>query len=212
MMRFADLMQYQVYQGELPPANPPGYQYFMAGNGLMLRAANRYMDVAQRIGLAEVRGLPNLYPFVHLRGKLPGRFLTRILLHAQQHLEREVVYQVVEVDDRFRLRVVAYGDRTSAVFEDSAPPDRILFEAHSHNTMEAFFSATDNAYEQHFRFYAVVGRLDQARPSVIFRLGVYGYHFPLPLSTLFQFEQGEELLFEEVFHANQHRTALPRRA
>ncbi len=210
MMQIADLLAHHIYTGELPPPNPPGYQFITAGNGVLLRAANNYMDVAQLAAPGVVRGLPELRPFLKLHGKLPGRFLLRIILHAQQYLEQEVVYQVVEVDGRFRLRVVAYGSKASATFEDSAPADRIVFEAHSHNTMGAFFSATDNAYEQHFRFYAVVGKLDQARPSVAFRLGVHGYHFPVQLDQLFDFTE-QDKFFEEVKpHANRYRNPLPR--
>jgi PRTRC genetic system protein A len=212
MIRIGDLLQHHIYQGELPPANPHGYQYIMAGNGILLRAQNRWLDVAQLVNRAEVRGLPVLRPFVRLHhAKLPGRFLLNIILHAQKHLEREVVYQVVEENGRLRLRVVAYGTRTSATFEDCVPSDQIVFEAHSHNTMKAFFSGTDNAYEQHFRWYAVVGELDKQRPSVVFRLGVYGYHFTLPLESLFdlsdvqhtfQFDtSGAQHTFKEVIHA-----------
>ncbi|MCA9873068.1 MAG: hypothetical protein KC441_05420 [Anaerolineales bacterium] len=211
MIHITDLLEHRVFQGEMPPPKQHGYQYLLAGNGVVLRAANRFMDVAQVIAPADVRGLPRLQPYVRLNGRLPGRFILSVILHAQKHLTREVVYQVPEEDGRFRLRVVAYGTKASAEFEDCAPAADILFEAHSHNTMSAFFSGTDNAFEQHFRFYAVVGHLDQPRPSVTFRLGVYGYHIPLPLSTLFDFSQGEDDLFQEVIHANRHIPALPRR-
>lgn len=208
MIQIADLLAHHIYTGELPPPNPPGYQYITAGNGVLLRAVNPYMDIAQLIAPGVVRGLPELPPYLNLRGKLPGRFLLRIILHAQQYLDQEVVYQAVEVDGRFKLRVVAYGSKASATFQDSAPADTILFEAHSHNTMGAFFSGTDNAYEQYFRFYAVVGNLDRQKPSVAFRLGVHGYHFPVRLSQLFDFT--EQDFFEEVSHANRYRHALPR--
>ena len=208
MINIADLLQHHIFQGDMPPPNARGYQYLLAGNGVVLRAANRFMDVAQVIAPADVRGLPRLQPYVRLNGRLPGRFLLNIILHAQKHLSREVVYQVPEEDGRFQLRAVAYGTKTSAEFADCAPPANILFEAHSHNTMPAFFSGTDNAFEQHFRFYAVVGHLDKPEPSVAFRLGIYGYHIPLPLSTLFDFSNGENEFFQEVIHANRHIPAL----
>lgn len=44
----------------------------------------------------------------------------------------------------------------------------LVLETHSHNTMKAFFSSTDNADEKNDRFYAVVGELNQARPTVLF--------------------------------------------
>ncbi|MEX3625011.1 Mov34/MPN/PAD-1 family protein [Viridibacillus arvi] len=43
-----------------------------------------------------------------------------------------------------------------------------VLEIHSHNTMPAYFSETDNADEQRFGLYAVVGRLDKS-PQILLR-------------------------------------------
>ena len=69
--------------------------------------------------------------------------------------------------------VAAEGDTTA-----------VLLDLHSHGAMRAFWSATDDADEQGFRVYGVIGRLDE-QPEIRLRLGVYGYWFPLPASALF---------------------------
>lgn len=48
----------------------------------------------------------------------------------------------------------AYGGRNSLRYLK-------ILEIHSHNTMGAYFSTTDDADEQQFGLYGVVGRLDQ---------------------------------------------------
>ncbi len=47
MIRISDLINHHIYQGVMPPANPHGYQYILAGNGVMLRAESRWLDVCQ---------------------------------------------------------------------------------------------------------------------------------------------------------------------
>lgn len=193
MIDIFGLTEHHVYKGgELASPNQHGYQYLMAGNGLFLRARNRFVDTLQMIASANVRGLPVLMPFVRLRtNKLPGRLLTAMVTHAGRFPEKEIVYQTAVENGKFKVHVVAFGNKTSVEFDDICPADQILFEAHSHNTMDAFFSGTDNAFEQHFRWYAVLGRVTSERPQVALRLGVYGYHFPIRLSELFDL-RGDE--------------------
>ena len=51
----------------------------------------------------------------------------------------------------------------------------IVVECHSHNTMSAFFSPTDDHDEQGGRFYCVLGHLDRPHPQLVVRLGMYGH-------------------------------------
>lgn len=195
MIAIDGLLDYDVYRGgPLPVPNRFGYGYLLAGNGVFIRAQNNFVDALQLVAPAEVRGLPMLTPFIRPRvGRLPGRLLTAIMTHAGRFPNQEVVYQVVVENGRFKVHVVAFGDKTSAEFVDVATSDKILFEAHSHNTMTAFFSATDNAYEQYFRWYAVLGRVTAERPQAALRLGVYGYHFPTRLDSLFVINGDEDI-------------------
>lgn len=45
----------------------------------------------------------------------------------------------------------------------------LLLELHSHNTMSAFFSATDDSNENNTQFYGVWGRVDKDEPEFAFR-------------------------------------------
>jgi PRTRC genetic system protein A len=44
----------------------------------------------------------------------------------------------------------------------------LVLETHSHNTMNAFFSGTDNADEKSDRFFGVLGKLNQSTPETLF--------------------------------------------
>ncbi len=63
----------------------------------------------------------------------------------------------------------------------------IVVELHSHNTMAAFFSPTDDRDELGGRFYAVIGRLDQAQPQIVIRLGMFGHWvYNIPPALIFE--------------------------
>lgn len=69
---------------------------------------------------------------------------------------------------------------------DSLPESRYLHYAdiHSHNSMEARFSAVDDKDELATRLYIVIGRLDRYFPSVTARLSCGGSYQRLDLSEI----------------------------
>ena len=64
---------------------------------------------------------------------------------------------------------------------DAYPEDRYLHYAdiHSHNSMEAKFSAADDRDERATRLYIVLGRLDQFFPEISVRMSCGGVFQPL---------------------------------
>lgn len=66
-----------------------------------------------------------------------------------------------------------------------------FMEIHSHGTMGAFFSGTDNADETSDRFYGVVGKITSVFPEYKFRLVLGGKHLEVDLFDLFQQRPGE---------------------
>ena len=57
---------------------------------------------------------------------------------------------------------------------------------HSHNTMPAVFSETDNADEKETRLYAVAGRFNQTLPEITVRAGCAGKFIPLNPEDVFE--------------------------
>ena len=64
---------------------------------------------------------------------------------------------------------------------DEPYPDRYIhvMDFHSHNTMPAVFSGTDNADEKETRLYAVAGRFNRTFPEITVRAGCAGKFIPL---------------------------------
>lgn len=59
-------------------------------------------------------------------------------------------------------------------------------EIHSHNTMPAFFSDTDDSDEQYTGIFGVIGSLDQELPTMKFRVGMDGVFKEIAVSDLFE--------------------------
>lgn len=71
---------------------------------------------------------------------------------------------------------------------DEPYPDRCIhvMDFHSHNTMPAVFSETDNADEKETRLYAVAGRFNQTLPEITVRAGCAGKFIPLNPEDVFE--------------------------
>lgn len=65
----------------------------------------------------------------------------------------------------------------------------LVMEIHSHNTMKAFFSLTDNADEKATRLYTVIGRLDKLFPDLKTRASVGGKFIDIPPAEVFEMAQ-----------------------
>lgn len=67
-------------------------------------------------------------------------------------------------------------------------PDRYLhvMDVHSHNTMPARFSKTDDEDEQAVRLYMVIGRLDRYFPEIRCRFACGGRHVEIPAELVFE--------------------------
>lgn len=71
---------------------------------------------------------------------------------------------------------------------DEPYPDRYIhvMDFHSHNTMPAVFSGTDNADEKETRLYAVAGRFNRTFPEITARAGCAGKFIPLNPEDVFE--------------------------
>ena len=97
-----------------------------------------------------------------------------------------------KVQDEFVIRIPKQEvskDRIHADLSGDAPlADRYIHYAdiHSHNSMAAKFSATDDRDEQATRLYIVLGCLDQFYPEISVRMSCGGVFHPLDPSEIFE--------------------------
>lgn len=183
-------VQYTLYQGQALTLQPGHtYGYLWAGNGAFKYGENDYLRALLPLAQFRVAGLPSLTPFVHLRrGKLPATVLRALFTDARAQAQDrpiEVMYHVRQAADRLMVeRPEQDGSAASLRYKGGDAPD-IVMDLHSHCELAAFFSSTDNADEQGFRLYGVIGNIF-TRPTARFRVGLYGDFWTVGFHTLFQ--------------------------
>lgn len=67
----------------------------------------------------------------------------------------------------------------------------LVFEVHSHASMSAFFSGTDNKDEKSDGFFGVVGKLNNFYPEVIFSCVVGGNRKEISIDDIFDIERDD---------------------
>lgn len=82
----------------------------------------------------------------------------------------------------------------------------LYLEIHSHNTMNAFFSGTDDANENMTQFYAVWGRVMDKEPAFTMRYVVGNTRVIVPMSAAFDIPQME--IMTQTVHQYQMRGDL----
>ena len=171
-------VDYLVARDGLPPRAGLIYDYLLAGDGVWLAAENGALRVRAPVAPAEIRGLPALGGACELRhGRLPSAVWEACVAVARGVAvqRQEILLLVIHGPGGYRL-VLPEDQRAGATRIVYTPPVLAVGEAlalalHSHHTMPAFFSATDDADERDLGLYAVVGRLLGDRPEVIVRAG-----------------------------------------
>lgn len=186
------LVEYLVARDGLPPRCGLAYDYVLAGDGLYVVAANRYLDVRVPVAHARVRGLPPLYPACSLRaGRLPHVIWDQIVDEARARDQRgHEVLLAVSYDETAGYRLIRPWQVVGPLQVVYQPLDDVVLEIHSHHRYPARFSPIDDADEQRLCLYGVLGRLDRDRPEVALRVGAYGYFLPVPWEAVFVGDRG----------------------
>lgn len=177
---------------ELPPIAAAGYEYVVAANGLFIRADDSRMEACvpcTPIGVVSLHGLADVEPYARLKlPRVDASLLWAIQQSAYRRLPNEAMYQIYRDGVIWRCRMPKQvAGPVSLAFEDDG---RTVVDLHSHGTLEAFFSETDDGDELGLRFYAVIGRLDHDWPEIRVRAGVYGHHWDVPAGSIFDVEEG----------------------
>ncbi len=179
-------------------ASPDGqlYSYLVAGNGVFVTASGPAVTVCFPIAECEIRGLPSLKPAFYLaRPKVPANYVTKMLelsiANYDDGRKREALFHLIWLEEEFRWRLdmpEQEAGGTSVKPLDDGPESsyaQALIEVHSHHEMEARFSTIDDADEQGFRVYGVLGEIF-TEPKLCVRVGVYGQFWEVPASEVFE--------------------------
>ena len=155
-----------------------GYDYVLGSGGVYVQSQGAHLTARVLVAPGEVRGLASVSEKLQLtHGPIPARLFELGLRWFRDDPDTERFFAVLWNGDAYRLVVPPQvGTATRLAY---VPPSGVVAEFHSHGTSRAFFSATDDRDEQGFRIYGVVGRLEDPRPELSLRVGVYGHFAPL---------------------------------
>lgn len=180
--------------GLAPKISGAFFDYVLASNGLFIHARNRYLSACVPISRfrKDLRGLPHLDPFAELLvQRVPENYLAYALDIMRRSMPNECMVQFLVLHEEMpwwtnaRWEVSMPSQYQSHAYVTFAQHPLAVIDLHSHHILSAFFSSVDDEDETGLRFYCVAGRLDQARPQLRARVGVFGHWMPVPATLVF---------------------------
>lgn len=196
---FSSLTRYHIAT-ELNPLPPmqAGVTWIWAANGIWKRGVDGTCDILIRVSqVTTVPGLALLVPHARWLGvpdRIPGGLLTALLDHARRAGDAQTISRPIEqqyfvtyragLPQPFRLAAPTQDARAMQVSYEMPKQGQRLIDIHSHHSMPAFFSSTDDRDDTGLSISAVVGHIFD-RPEIAIRANVYGHHQVLPALALF---------------------------
>lgn len=180
-----------VSSSQLPPSSQSLKEYWLAGNGVFVRAARQGLSACLPITACNIPGLPTLTPNFKLEYPLvPADLVLTILQAAQARKCQEILFYLSFIDDSWQLNIPEQIATEQMVKPLASSLDTAygtaLIEVHSHHSMSAHFSPTDDVEEAgKFRVFAVLGDIFTS-PTLNVRLGIYSHFWQIPASSIFE--------------------------
>lgn len=165
------------------------YKYLYAANGVFVTARNDFFETTIPLTTIKnpaqfVRGLEVIQPDIILPKRVPASLLSRMVFLSRRAIPNEILFYLFYENNSWNLYIPPQRTHPSYAqpLEDSK---YVPIEVHSHNTMPAFFSSTDNRDENGLRIYGVLGRVDQPVADFRLRVSIYGHYSVLPYQLVF---------------------------
>lgn len=183
------LIEHRVAAGESDPITAPLYEYYLAGNGLYVRAKRKEFSVSLPLFMRKIWGLPNIpIGMFWERPRIPESLWNRILEHAKRDhsfLEfKEEVYLIFwnNVSHEWQWRAAGRNSTWGSTVADDSLPEysESCIELHTHPPGALNFSRADDQDELgKFRIFAILVDVHD-KPKIRFRCGVYDQLIPIP--------------------------------
>lgn len=132
--------------------------------------------------------------------KIPERILQEIIRYFRKDLQQEMVVQILFMNNEFLINLphIQYSTKVSVSYCFQIPVGALLVVTiHSHNTMPAFFSDTDDKDEEMPGLYGVVGCLDRS-PQLKLRASVDGSFGYISVWKLFYKKEDVTALRDDI--------------
>ena len=126
--------------------------------------------------------------------KIPGYLLDTIIKEFKRDLTKENMVQIyysVKSKNYYLVKPQAAYNKVSVFYHMTHTDDILVMSIHSHNTMAAKFSGTDDKDEIYTGLFGVIGDLDKSVISMSFRAGMEGKFKKLYYADIFTNNGGE---------------------
>jgi PRTRC genetic system protein A len=181
--------------------------YVVAANGVYARGRRPGLEVCMPVSfnLQSVRGLAEVSSYAQWGFPLvPVGFVEQMLaiskgvcvsfpreaLFYLSFIEKTEGRQLAECDGWNLAMPDQHATEESVIPSAPGAGRNALIELHSHHSMRAEFSPTDDKDEsQGFRVYAVIGTIFE-KPMIRTRIGLFGHFFDYPASEFFELPEG----------------------
>lgn len=174
---------------KLPPITAQLYEYVFADNGVFIRAKRSGMEIMWLIAHGKIRGLATVEPYLLWDGgRIPAYLLNEMLGEAQRNTNEVLWY--LRLESHWILskpNQISSPTSVVPIYPNLVNTDyeKALIEVHSHGDMPPIPSVADNADEQGFRVYVILGCVNSC-PKINVRVGLAGYFCPIPAYMIFE--------------------------
>ena len=193
---------------ELPQMPACLYEYVFGSNGIFVRAQRPGLEALIWVASTResVRGLAEVKPYVRLGARVRGMLLARMFELAYRADGREILFYLsfnsAQAENPWYLACPEQVQGAASVHpvDPFAGGAQTMIEVHSHHSMQAFFSGTDNQEERSgFRIYTVLGGLNR-KPEILTRVGIYGHFQEIPSSLVYEMPAGvvKDMLVDDL--------------
>ncbi len=178
----------------LPPIGSTIKEYWLASNGVFLRAARKEIDVCIQLCALNIPGLPILKPYFNFHyPPIPQCLVSTMLELSTAAGREEVLFYLAFTGGSWQLNIPnQVATEYSATPTNPLAPfyESAIVEVHSHHRMAAEFSHADDREEAgKFRLFAVLGEIF-TQPTISVRVGIYNHFQVLGACQIFQLPQG----------------------
>lgn len=166
-------------------------EYWLAGNGVFVRAERSGLSACIPIALCTIPGLPSLTPYVLLPYPLVPTDIVNAMLSAAQAVgKKEILFYLSFTQGKWQLDIPSQLATPLSVkplvASLGSAYETALIEVHSHHSMTAQFSVVDDLEESgKFRLFAVLGEIF-TRPTINVRVGIYNHFWQIPACWVFE--------------------------
>lgn len=199
IIELPELVGHRIAASQDDPIEAALYEYFLAGNGLFVRAKRREFSVSLPLNLQKVRGLPNASIGVSWKKtQIPDSLWLGILQHARSKDSssqfKEEVYLIYwdNVLDVWKCKPAGRNSSSVSTIADDTLPEyaECCIELHTHPPGASHFSRADDRDELgRFRIFAILIDV-HGKPKIRFRCGVYEHLVSIPAAWVGEMPDG----------------------